>query len=275
MRRVFVILCPFIVVLLIGCAAPPPENLMTAADKREQAHHATWVVYTLPEMNRVSVASVTYKETLTMDVYYPPDFDFRSRLPAVVFVNAGITPHGPELKDSGQGISWGQLTAASGLIGVTYDSRDGGNAPDNLHDLMKYIRENGGSLRIDSKRIGLWSCWEHVWVAQSVLMDTSQEYQRDLRCAVFYYGGLDTGEPTVKEWRRDVPQFVVKAGQCPPWINTWLDEYVVKAREMGIPLEFVEYEEAGPFFDYAMDTDRSREIIKQTLDFMATHLLKE
>lgn len=272
MKKVLMLLCALMALVLIGCAARRPENLITAADKREQSFDSRWVVYTLPQMDRVSVANVTYKEGLTMDVYYPPDFDFRSKLPAVVFVNGGAIP---KYRDWGQCISWGQLTAASGLIAITYDTRRESTLND-IDDLMNYIRKNGGALGIDSERIGLWSCADYVWVAQTALVDTSREYQRNLRCAVFYYGGLDPGESFVKECLRDVPQLVVKAGlDAPDEVNRWIDQYVVKARQMNIPLEFVDYEDAGPWFDFAMDTDRSREIIKQTLDFMTTHLLKE
>ena len=131
MKKVLTILCPFILILLIGCAARPPENLITAADRRQQAFDSDWVVYTLPEMDRVSVANITYKEGLTMDVYYPPDFSFRSRLPAVVFVNSGIRHFGGDFRDQGQQISWGQLTAASGLIAIT-----------GVYDLLKGIAED-------------------------------------------------------------------------------------------------------------------------------------
>ena len=259
MKKVLTILGPFIVMLLIGCAARPPENLMTAADRREQSFDSIWVVYTLPDMDRVSVANVTYKEGLTMDVYYPPDFDFRSKLPAVVFVNGGSVVYGvpTDFRDVGQFISWGQLTAASGLIAITHDN-EVQDALNNFDDLMNYIHKKGGSFGIDSKRIGLWSRYPHASVAQSALMDTSQEYQRNLRCAVFYYSGLDIGEPTVKEWRRDVPQLVVKGGLDLAQRNSWIDQYIAKAREMKVPVELVVHEEGAFRFDALMDTDRSR-----------------
>jgi len=273
MKKVSAILCLLEVLLLIGCAARRPENLITAAEKRGQSISNEWVVHTLPEMDAVSVANVTYKEGQTMDVYYPPDFSFRSKLPAVVFANSDNTNE-PMFRNRGHYISWGQLAAASGLIAVIYDA-EAQHALDDIDDLMGYMQEKGGALGIDRKRIGLWSCGSDAWVAQSILMDTSREYQRNLRCAVFYYAGLDTDEAVVKEWRRDVPQLVVMIGGGSPLANIgyWTEQYVAKADEMGVPVELVEYDEAGWQFDTYLDTDRTREIIQQTLDFMTAHLL--
>ena len=53
-----------------------------------------------------------------MDVYYPPDFDFNSPVPAVIFVNPFGAFGNFRLKDIGWLISWGQLVAAKGLIGI-------------------------------------------------------------------------------------------------------------------------------------------------------------
>ena len=55
-------------------------------------------------------------------------------------------------------------------------------------------------------------------------------------------------------------------------LNMQLNKFVEKAREANIPLEFVNYEDGKHGFDILQDTDESREIIKQALDFMNTHL---
>lgn len=61
---------------------------------------------------------------LTMDLYYPPDATADARTPAVIFVT-GFSDVGAQkmlgckLKEMGSYISWAQLVAATGFVGIT------------------------------------------------------------------------------------------------------------------------------------------------------------
>ena len=67
------------------------------------------VVYQLPDMDRVLLTNASYKDKLTADIYYPPNFKSDTKLPVVIFVNgvgdAIVLPD--SLKDTEQYISWG------------------------------------------------------------------------------------------------------------------------------------------------------------------------
>src|SRR6185503_21237818 len=88
------------------------------------------VVYEMPGLDAVTIRRdveyrVTDADALTMDIYYPPDPKSEARMPAVVFVSGYPDPGfqkmlGCKLKDLQSYISWGQLTAASGLVAITY-----------------------------------------------------------------------------------------------------------------------------------------------------------
>src|SRR5205085_6393264 len=90
------------------------------------------VVYQLPGLEAVTIRrDVEYRAAdvgaLTMDIYYPPDFQSGARLPAVVFVSGypdlGFQKMlGCKLKEMESYISWGQITAASGLVAITYST---------------------------------------------------------------------------------------------------------------------------------------------------------
>ncbi|HWN99043.1 MAG TPA: hypothetical protein VNS63_07200 [Blastocatellia bacterium] len=92
------------------------------------------VVYQIPGMDDVRIQrDVEYRTTdagdLTMDIYYPPDAKSGARKPAVVFVSGYPDPGfqkllGCKLKEMASYVSWGQLTAASGLVGITYSARE-------------------------------------------------------------------------------------------------------------------------------------------------------
>src|SRR2546425_109538 len=56
------------------------------------------------------------------------------------------------LKEMGSYISWGQLTAASGLVAITYTNREPAK---DVHAVLQHVRQNAKSLDIDENRIGL------------------------------------------------------------------------------------------------------------------------
>jgi len=266
-----------IIPLLVGCGmsetpVPTPDHSILASDKRKDTPDQSFVVYTLPEMDQITLANIEYKDGLTMDAYYPLDFDFTQNLPVVIFVNGFVDEEiekmiGCKLKDSGVYISWGQLVAASGMIAIAYETYD----PDvDAHDLINYIQANESWLRIDKDRICLWSSSANLPTALIALTDTSTEYHDSLACAVIYYGV--TPPVYADDLSADIPLFIVKAGTDDASLNRQLDQFIEKARAANIPLEFVDYEDGIHGFDVWQDTDESREIIKQTLEFMKTHL---
>src|SRR5215475_9483325 len=169
--------------------------------RETQRHEVTKkrVVYQLPAASAVTIRrDVEYRVTdagaLRMDIYRPADSKSAERMPAVVFVNGYPDPGaqkilGCKFKEMESYISWGRLTAASGLAAITYAT--GKEPASDIHALLQYVRQNAAALGIDENRIGLWACSGHVPNALSVLMQESLEY---LKCAVLLYGCmLDLG----------------------------------------------------------------------------------
>src|SRR6266496_5272725 len=117
------------------------------------------VVYKIPDADAVTIRrDVEYRANdagiQTMDMYYPPESKSGARIPAVVFVSGfsdlGFQKMlGCKLKEMESYISWGQLTAASGLVAITYTNRE---PADDLHALLQYVRQNAESLGIDETR---------------------------------------------------------------------------------------------------------------------------
>jgi len=229
-------------------------------------------VYRLPDMERAIVKSdVTFKtagsEALKMDLYYPAAHKAGSKRPAVIFLNGVGNPAPPasKLKEWGQYTSWPRLVAASGMIAISHDSRPSDPASD-AADLLAYVRSNAASLDVDESRIGIWSCSANVRVAVPLVMQQDRGY---IRAAVFYYGVMP-GEPT----RLDLPMLVVRAGHDVPGINKGIDAFAAKALAADAQVTLVNYVDAQHGFDLLDDNDQSREVIRQTLDFMKFHLSK-
>jgi hypothetical protein len=150
------------------------------------------VVYQIPGMEGVTVRrDVAYRQVdgdvLTMDIYYPLDSNSGARTPAVIFVtgypDAGFQKRlGCRQKEMESYISWAQLTAALGMVAITYTNRE---PVADAHQLLQYVQHNAASLGIDENRIGLWACSGNVPMALSLLMENDQ---KDLKCAVLCYG---------------------------------------------------------------------------------------
>jgi hypothetical protein len=257
------------------------------------------VVYQAPAERAVTVRrDVEYRVTdagaLTMDIYRPPDSKTEARIPAVVFVNGYPDPGsqkmiGCKLKEMESYISWGQLTAASGLVAITYTT--GKEPAQDIYALLQYVRQNAAVLGIDENRIGLWACSGNVPIALSVLM---QEAREDLKCAVLCYGcmldldGFNHMAEAARIWGcvypcagksvddlpHDIPLFIARAGRDEmPHLNETLDRFLGKALTRNLPVTFVNHPEAPHAFDINHDSETSREIISRILAFMRFHLL--
>lgn len=257
------------------------------------------VVYHISGMGAVTIRrDVEYRATdagaLTMDLYYPPDWKSGARVPAVVFVS-GYSDLGFQkmlgctLKAMRSYISWGQLTAASGLVAITYTTTE--PAAD-IHALLQHVRQNGASLGIDQSRIGVWACSGNVPNALSLLMQEARDY---LKCAVLCYGVMldlegytSTAESakrfgfvnpcagkSVDDLPRDTPLFIVRAGQDEmPHLNKTLDRFVAKALSCNLAVTLTNHATAPHAFDVLDDSETSREVIRQILAFMRFHLLR-
>jgi hypothetical protein len=258
----------------------------------------TRIVYPAPGVDAVTMRrDVEYRVTqtgpLTLDLYYPPGSASGDRTPAVVFVtgysDAGARRMlGCALKDMGSYVSWAQTTAASGIVAVTYTNADPADDP---HAVLRYLREHAATLGLDEQRIGVWACSGNVPNALSLLL---RDARSAVACAILCYGyTLDLDGSTrvaeaAKQWGfvyptagrsvddvvADVPLFVVRAGRDEmPGLNETLDRFVAGALACNLPLTLVNHAEAPHAFDLFHDTDRSREIIEQSLAFMRFNLI--
>jgi acetyl esterase/lipase len=254
-------------ILAVALAAgSAPASALPLPPRPEHDVIAQSVVVTLPGMDRATVRKdVPYRRTdsgasLALDLYYPPDFRDVSRLPAVVFINGIGDPVLPsKLKEWAPYRSWGRLVAASGWIGVTFEN--GGRFPDSRPDIRSvftFLRERGASLGIDPRRMAAWVCSGNVVTGLPFLMEDAE----GLRGAVVYYG---SGTPA--RYRTDLPVFFVRAGRDNPQLNAQIDDVLAKAAAAGAPWTVVRAPGSHHAFDVLDETEESRRIVRQTLDF--------
>ena len=257
------------------------------------------IVYNVPGMMRVKVVKDrVYKRAggadLKMDVYSPLNAR-GARRPAVIFIHGGRVP--PNLrttpKDWGAYVSFGQLVAASGFVGVTFNHRfyTWNSLPDSqsdLTDLIAHVRNNADSLGVDKDRIILWA----VSAGGVFLGHPLRDAQPYVRCIVGYYPQLDlqnarksapasVTDETLREYsaihhlgKREKgvpPVFIARAGLDDADLNDGLDRFVQLALSKNLTIEVLNHATGHHGFDIEDDNDRSREILRRTIEFIKTH----
>jgi tetratricopeptide (TPR) repeat protein len=219
------------------------------------------IVYQIPEMSKVQVKqNIVFKKvndtSLTLDVYYPPDFTYKTTLPVVIFNNGvgSLTiPQWRVYKD------WGRLMAAKGMIAINYQARQDNGLEDG-DALLEYVHQRGTSMNIDTGKIALWTCSANARVGTRLAMQPERTYIKSL---VVYYGVIDS----LGKLRQDLPVLVVRCGLDAQFLNTSIENFVQAALVQDARIELVNYLKGTHAFDVVVNTDESRAIIDKTITF--------
>ena len=246
------------------------------------------VHYNLPGMDAVGVRrDVAYTTPadaeLTMDVYFPPGRLASDRTPAVVLV-----PGFPgAVKRIGSFVSWAELMAASGLVAITCATKD---PVADTEAVLVHVRNHAASLGVDPGRMGLWACSGHVPNALSLLAHPERGYLKSAALCYGYMLDLDGSTAvadasrqygfanpctrrTLEDLPRDTPLFVARAGRDEsPGLNAALDSFVAAALRDNRPVTFVNHTTGPHAFDVMDDSPATRDVIRQVLGFLKSHL---
>ncbi len=123
----------------------------------------TPVVYSVPGMNQAVVRSgVVFDNSsatpLALDAYLPRGLRKGERRPAIVFISGG-----ERVRNWRWFITWGQLAAAHGMVGIVPDKRyprglDGTRAGfEDTEKLLAFLADKGDTLGVDPQQICLWT----------------------------------------------------------------------------------------------------------------------
>jgi acetyl esterase/lipase len=258
------------------------------------------IVYSVPGMEKIKARKeIVWKQVdgteLKLDVYAPPRQKRAQPLPAIIFIHGGPIPDNmlTEPKEWGVFVSFGQLAAASGFVGVTFNHRfyRGGqprNAQEDVIDLIAYVRINAATLGIDPERLTLWAFSGGGSLLSAVLRDPPSY----IRCLVAYYAVLDkpflTGglsaeallefsplhqlqqRTAAKSDVMPLPILIARAGKDMPAINGTIDRFVQAALALNMNLELHNHSMGRHSFDVLNDDARTHAIIRRTMEFIRT-----
>jgi len=289
-----------LVLLICLLAFFMPFNFKTSAQQNTQSkpREKGAVVLELPGMDNIIVKKdIPYQSvtgtSLNMDIYYPPNFDFKSKIPAIIIVlgytdMAGQKLLGSKFKNYITFISWCKIIAASGMAAIIYETVNPGQ---DILALSNYLKSNESKLGIDNSKIGAFTLSAHSpTTINEVLTGPSNIF----KCAVVYYGFFLTNDfinlpqidtisqgmgfstprlPDPASWKKDVPIMIVRAGKDNvPYINQSLADFYEKAISQNLPIILVNYPNGTHGFDTSIDNDLTRQIIKNTLEFWKFNL---
>jgi hypothetical protein len=261
------------------------------------------IVYHVPGMENVkSERDIVYRSDAgsgcTMDVYSPPGTGVGATLPVIIFIHGGFLPRDmkPLPKEWGVFRSYGELAAASGMIGVTFNHRyhgwDRADLDTSFGDVsaaIRFVRSNAPRFHADPDRICLWAFsggGPHLCVPFREGID-------GIRCLVSYYAILDIrdgaaqqGVDTAGGWLRGYvlstylspadshfpPMLIARAGLDNPGLNASVDRFLASAFRTNETVELLTVPDGVHGFDIFNDNDRSKEVIARTIQFVRTNL---
>jgi acetyl esterase/lipase len=290
-------------VLLIALAAtafPIMAQNNQPDEVREMARKVMMpVVYRVPGMEKVKVIeNLKYAKSddpnILMDVYLPPNLAKAEKRPAVIFIHGGGKPEWTA-KDWGIYKTWGRLIAASGFVGVTFTHRleyrsksSLENAAQDVRDAINYVRANADKLNTDKDRICLIA-YSAGGPMLSLAMRGDTPY---VQCLVGFYAFMDiqqsdyqkTEKPETvtdfspitylrKNANKIPPIFIARAGRDQvPTMNDSIDRFISESLAQNVPLNFANHPQGVHGFDNQNDDERSREIIREAIEFIKIHL---
>ena len=231
------------------------------------------IVYVIPGMESVVAThtDVLYSaenDALKFDIYAPPGLAPDQRLPAVLLIH-GSAPAQRNLKNHGQYVSWGKLIGASGLIAVTfnwdYPNHSG------IEQLIAFVREHADEFQIDRDRLCIFAVSAGVAIGFPVVL---KGMPTDVSCVVGYYGDPSPALELIssQEIAQLPPILLAKAGRDDPSLIEGTDRFVNNLTALGAQVTLLTHENGSHAFDIRNNDDRSREIIKETIEFMKSRL---
>jgi acetyl esterase/lipase len=256
------------------------------------------VVYSVPGMSQAVVRpGVVFDSSsatpLALDAYLPRDLSKGERRPAIIFISGG-----ERVRNWRWFITWGQLAAAHGLVGVVPDKRytrgfDGTRAGfEDTEKLLAFLADKGDTLGVDTQQICLWT-FSAGGRLTSVGLQPDKPNGPAVRCLVSFYGVLDMSgelssvsneadretlmrryspvqslESLVASGAKSPPVFIARAGKDGAFINNGIDRFTSAALRLNVSITVVNYAEGDHGFDGFNDTSQSRAIIAAALRFV-------
>ena len=230
---------------------------------------------------------------LKLDVYRPSSGGHAS---PVVFLVNGDAPEEviATAKDWGVFRSYGEHLAARSIVGVPFNHRstnrmDPTEAAKDVRAAISFVRGHAEGLGVDADRVGVWVFSAGGPFGLAPLLQSRPTW---LRCAAGFYTIWDlepfrarlpgATDESIRRWScltaldgeaSDLPPLLVaRAGGDSAPLLEGTDTFVRRARERAVDLTVLDHPTGQHGFDTRDNDERSRDIIRETLEFFVRHL---
>lgn len=211
---------------------------------------------------------VKYFQELEADIFAPEQ---AARRPAIIFIHGGPVPDGSKPKRMRVFSDYGALAATSGFTGIIFNHRFFGDALEQAaNDVAALIEFARTQPEVDPQRIVLWA-----FSGGGPFL--SFAFDGGVRAIVSYYGVLDapiarlSPLQLLKSGSPCPPILIARAGKDHPQINHSVDVFLAEALRRNVELELLAHPNGEHGFDIVNDDDRSRAIIRRTIEFVREH----
>jgi dienelactone hydrolase len=143
---------------------------------------------------------------------------------------------------------------------------DGTRIQESLKALFAFLASDGAKHGIDAARLGVYAASANVTQSSIYLMGDSAS--KGIKAAALYYGGAPQAAI-----RKDLPVlFILAEGDMASGFGQQAVLLWQRITESRAPWTLVFASRQPHAFDAFEDTDESRRLVKQTIDFWKTHL---
>jgi tetratricopeptide (TPR) repeat protein len=131
--------------------------------------------------------------------------------------------------------------------------------------LLRFLLQEGAKWNVDADKTGLWTCSAN---ARTGMQLAHKSDIVPVRALAVYYGGPDS----LGQLRQDLPTLMVRAALDAQFLNTGIDNFIQSSLQQDARIEVINYLHGMHAFDIFTNTDESRAIIQQTVDFLKKNL---
>jgi dienelactone hydrolase len=153
--------------------------------------------------------------------------------------------------------AWARAAASKGIVAILPDLRQGSEAAD-FARLVSHLTAHGSDHGIDA--LAVYAGSGNVYNAFPAVEDPKQTA---IKAAVMYYGSAP-----ITEFRLDLPVLYVRAGLDRPPVNEAIASLTALAVSQNAPVTLLNYAGGHHAFELVDDTDATRQVIEQTLEFV-------
>lgn len=281
------------IILFVSQAVVAQETLVDPPWIKDVATQR--IFYSVPGMKDVGVKrNVVYRRVdgreLPADIYTPKGKTPAKGHPVILFVHGGALPPNLKttIKDWGVYVSYGELAAASGFVGITFNTRffDWAKVSEpqsDIREMIAYVRANAKTLGADPDRI-------HVWAFSGgglLLGDLLADPDPAVKSIAAFYPVMDpqnvrsrmpagtrdeyikhiSPSEIVRNASTKMPPLLIGRAGLDKDLIAGVDEFIQTALAKNLAIEFLNHANGRHAFDVLDDNERTREIIRRTIEF--------